>query len=71
MCLVVQKIQGKKIPVSEELTKQNRLTLAQNFSVCDKKKSMFVQYLEARGFFSKLGIKTSLSNIPLIGDISF
>ena len=52
-------------------TKQNRLTLAQNFSVCDKKKSMFVQYLEARGFFSKLGIKTSLSNIPLIGDISF
>ena len=61
----------RKKDSSVRRTNQNRLTLAQNFSVCDKKKSMFVQYLEARGFFSKLGIKTSLSNILLIGDISF
>ena len=40
-----------------------------NCTVCGKKKSRFIKKQEASGLLSKLGIKTPLSNIPLIGDI--
>ena len=38
-----------------------------NFS----KKSRFVKNQEAKGLLSKLGIKTSLSEVPTLGDILF
>ena len=40
-------------------------------SVCDNKKSRFMKEEEAKGLLSKLGIKTPLSKIPLLGDILF
>ena len=35
------------------------------------KKSRFIKNQEARGLVSKLGIRTPLSKIPLLGDILF
>ena len=50
-------------------TKQNRLMLLSNCAICDKKKSTFIENQETSRLFNKLGIKTPLRNISLIGDI--
>ena len=46
-------------------TIQNRIMLVSNCPVCGKKKSRFIKNQEASGLLSVLGIRTSLSNIPL------
>ena len=35
------------------------------------KKSRFIKDQEAKGLLSNLGVKTPLSNIPILGDILF
>ena len=40
-------------------------------AICDSKKSRFIKNQEAKGLLSKLGIKTPLSTIPVLGDICF
>ena len=40
-------------------------------AVCDSKKSKFIKQQEASGLLSKLGIKTPLSKIPLVGLLLF
>ena len=40
-------------------------------AICASKKSKFISKQEASGLLSKLGIKTWLSNIPVLGDILF
>ena len=40
-------------------------------SECEIKKSRFVKEQKAKGLLSNLGIKTSLSKIPLLGNILF
>ena len=47
-------------------TKNNRLIMQSKCSVCKNKKSRFVKEQEAKGLLSNLGIKTSLSKIPLL-----
>ena len=47
-------------------TKNNRLLMQSKCSVCGTKKSRFVKEEDAKGLLSKLGIKTSLSKIPLL-----
>ena len=38
---------------------------------CDSKKSKCINQQEAKELLSKLGIKTPLSKIPILGDILF
>ena len=38
---------------------------------CNSKKSKFINQQEAKRLLSKLGIKTPLSKIPVLGDILF
>ena len=38
---------------------------------CGSKKSRFIKNQEAKGLLSNLGIRTSLSKVPLLGDILF
>ena len=45
-------------------TKNGRLQLNSQFSVCKNKKSRFVKEQESKGLLSILGIRTPLSNIP-------
>ena len=39
-----------------------------NCTICGSKKSRFIKNQEAKGLLSKLGIKTSLSKVPILGD---
>ena len=39
--------------------------------ICGRKKSRFIKNQEAKGLLSKLGIKTPLSKLPILGDILF
>ena len=38
-------------------------------AMCGSKKSRFIKNQEAKGLLSKLGIKTPLSKVPIIGDV--
>ena len=40
-------------------------------AICNSKKSKFINKQEAKGLFSKLGIKTTFSKLPILGDILF
>ena len=39
--------------------------------ICGPKKSKFIKKQEAKGLLSNLGIRTSLSKIPILGDVLF
>ena len=47
-------------------TKNNKLVMQSKCYVCGIKKSRFIKEQEAKGLLSNLGIKTSLSKIPLL-----
>ena len=51
-------------------TKNNRLVMQSKCSVCGIKKSKFVKEQEAKDLLNNLGIKTTLSKIPLL-NVSF
>ena len=38
-------------------------------AMCGSKKSRFIKNQEAKGLLSKLGIRTPLSKVPILGDI--
>ena len=40
-------------------------------TMCGSKKSKFIKKQEASGLLSKLGIKTPLIKIPILGDVLF
>ena len=69
-CLVCKKDTGDKDRKVVE-TKNGRYRLTSKCSVCGKNKSKFIKKQEASGILSSLGLKTPLSNIPLLGDILF
>ena len=47
-------------------TKNNRLIMQSKCNDCRIKKSRFVKEQQAKGLLSNLGIKTTLSKIPLL-----
>ena len=47
-------------------TKNNRLVMQSNCSVCGIKKPRFIKEQEAKGLLSNLGTETPLSKIPLL-----
>ena len=47
-------------------TKNGRLMLLSKCAVCSNKKSRFMKEQEAEGLLSSLGIRTPLSEIPLL-----
>ena len=52
-------------------TSNGKLMILSKCAICCSKKSKFIKKQDAKGLSSKLGIKTSLSKIPLLGDILF
>ena len=69
-CLKCKKKTENKNPRSEK-TKTERIMLSSNFAICGSKKSRFIKEHEARGLLRSLGIKTPLSQIPIVGSILF
>ena len=52
-------------------TSNGKIMILSKCAICNSKKSKFINKQEAKGLLSKLGIKTSLSKIPILGDILF
>ena len=52
-------------------TSNGKTMILSNCAICGSKKSKFIEKQEAKGLLSNLGIKTSLSKTPLLGDVLF
>ena len=48
-----------------------RTMILSSCAICGGKKSRFIENQEAKGLLSKLGIRTLLSKVPIIGHILF
>ena len=48
-----------------------RVMILSKCAMCGSKKSKFITYQEAKGLLSKLGIKTPLSKVPILGNTLF
>ena len=48
-----------------------KTTILSTCAICDSKKSKFIKGQQAKGLLSKLGLRTPLNKIPLLGDILF
>ena len=46
--------------------RQNRLMIQSNYATCGSKKARFIKEQQAMGILSNLGIKTTLSKVPLL-----
>ena len=69
-CLKCRKNTESKNPGVAK-TKNGRMLLFSNCSVCNSNKLKFLKEQEAREILSSIGIKTPLSQIPLLGPILF
>ena len=47
------------------------MMILSKYAICGSRKSKFIKKQDAKGLFSKLGVKTALSNVPALGDILF
>ena len=52
-------------------TSNGKMMILSKCAICGSKKSKFINKQEASGLLSKLGIKTTLSKVPVLGDILF
>ena len=52
-------------------TKNGKIMLLSKFAACYSRKLKFIKEQEATGILSSLGIKTPLSEIPLLGPLLF
>ena len=70
-CLKCRK--NMEITNPEVVKKNGRIIimLLSKCSFCNSKKLKFLKEQEARGLLSSLGIRTSLSQIPLLGPLLF
>ena len=66
-CLKCKKY-TKNINAQVSSTSNGKLMILSKCAICISKKSKFIKNQEAKGLLSKLGIKTPLSRVPLLGD---
>ena len=52
-------------------TSNGRKTILSKCATCGSKKSKFIKNQEAKGLFSNLGVRTPLSEVPILDDILF
>ena len=52
-------------------TSNGKLMILSKCAICNSNKSKFINKQEAKGLLSKLGIKTPLGKIPILGNILF
>ena len=48
-----------------------RAMILSKWAICGRKKSRFIKNQKAKGLLNKLGIKTPLSKVSILGDILF
>ena len=59
----------ENIDLEVSSTCNGRVMILSKCAICGSKKSRFIKRREAKVLLSKLGIKTSLSKVPKLGDI--
>ena len=69
-CLQCKKY-TKNINPQVSSTSIGKLMILSKCAICGRKKSKFINKQEASGLLSKLGIKTPLSKVPILGDVLF
>ena len=69
-CLKCKKY-TKNINPQVSSTSNGKLMILLKCAICGSKKSNFIKKQKASGLLSKLGIKTPLSKIPMLGDVLF
>ena len=69
-CLKCKKY-TKNIKPQISSTSNNKTMMISKCTVCNSRKSKFIKKQEAKGLLSKLGIKTPLNKLPILGDILF
>ena len=52
-------------------TSNGKTMILSKCAICGSKKSRFIENQEAKGLLSKLGNKTPLTKVPILGDILF
>ena len=52
-------------------TSNGRTMVLSKCAICGSQKSRFIKDQEAKGLLSNLAVKTSLSKVPILGDILF
>ena len=52
-------------------TRNDGTMILSKCAICGSKKSRFIKKKEAKGLLSKLGIKTPLRKIPILGDVFY
>ena len=69
-CLKCKKY-TKNINPQVSSTRNGKTMMISKCAVCNSRKYRFIKKQEAKGLLSKLGIKTPLNKIPILGDILF
>ena len=69
-CLKYKK-HTKNINPQVSSTNNGKLIILSKCAICGSNKSKFINKQEASELLSKLGIKTPLSKVPILGDILF
>ena len=69
-CLKCKKY-TKNINPQVSSTSNGKIMILSKCAICGSKKSKFIKQQEAKGLLSKLGIKTPLRKIPILGNILF
>ena len=69
-CLKCKKY-TKNLDPQVSSTSNGRLMILWKCAICNSKTSEFFNQQEAKELLSRLGIKTPLSKIPVLGDILF
>ena len=69
-CLKCKKY-TKNINPQVSSTSNGKLMILSKCAICGRKKSTFINKQEESGLLSKLGIKTPLRKIPILGDVLF
>ena len=68
-CLKCKKKNSKNIDPKVSASSTGRTMILSKCAICGSKKSRFIK--EAKGLLSKLGIRTPLSKVPVLGEILF
>ena len=69
-CLKCRKY-PKNIKPQVSCTDNGKLIILSRCTICSTKKCRFIKNQEAKGLLSKLGAKTPLNKISILGDILF
>ena len=70
-CLKCKKKNTENIDPKVSSTSNGKAMILSKCAVCGSKISRFIKNQEAKGLLSKLGIKTPLSKVPILGHILF